>query len=90
MKLPVPKTDIQETLLQLILKRSVTSIELRQLTKSSYPPARIKDVKELGISIIPSTEKYVNRRKQVSHISRYTLATPMKTAKEIYLNLCKA
>lgn len=89
MKLPIPKNQTQDTLLALILNRSLTSIELRQLTKSSYPAARIKNIKDAGISIIHSTEKYEDRRGRVSHISRYLLATPINQAKKIYKSLVK-
>lgn len=77
------KTDTQDTLLALIKNRSLTSIELRRITKSSYPPARINDVEKEGISIITTREKYRNRRGEVSSIARYTLATPMNEAKKI-------
>lgn len=89
MKLPQPLNDVQDTLLALIQNRSLTSIELRQITRSSYPPARINDVESLGISIIPTSEKYINRRGKVSNIARYTLATPLEMAKKIYVNSVK-
>lgn len=88
MKLPQPLNDVQDTLLALIQNRSLTSIELRQITKSSYPPARILDCIKMGISIIPSLEKYVNRRGKVSNIARYTLVDIVE-AKKIYVNSVK-
>lgn len=89
MKLPTPTNDTQDTLLALILNRSLTSIELRRMTKSSYPPARCFDLKKSGISIIATREKYVNRRGEVKSISRYTLANTLTEAKKIYKQLVK-
>ena len=79
-----PKTDTQSTLYYLIKNRSLTSIELRKLTKSSYPPARLKNCKDLGLSIHATYEPYINRRGQKSKIARYTLMTPIKEAVKIY------
>ena len=87
MTLPKNASDNVSTLFHLIKNRSLTSIQLRQLTKSSYPPARIKNLKDLGISIIPSSEKYVSRNGKVSHITRYLLATPIIEAKKIFKQL---
>lgn len=86
MKLPNPKTDTHDTLLALILNRSLTSIDLRRITKSSFPPARCFDLREQGVPIQITSEKYRNRRGQVSTISRYTL-TDINQAKKIYKKL---
>lgn len=85
-----PSTDNQETLYHLIQNRSLTSIELRKLTKSSYPPARIANIKDYGISIHRENEKYVNRRGKKTTIARYTLMTPIRDAKKIYNEIVKA
>lgn len=82
-----PQTQNQEVLYHLIKNRSLTSVELRQLTHSSFPPARIKDLKDNDVSIIHSTEPYTNKYGKRSHISRYTLANPIKEAKKIYNEL---
>lgn len=89
MNLPLPLNDVQDTLLALIQNRSLTSIELRRMTNSSYPPARKKNLEDLGISIITTFEKYINRRGKTSNIARYTLATPLEMAKKIYVNSVK-
>lgn len=82
-----PTTQNQEVLYHLIKNRSLTSIELRRLTNSSYPPARIKCVKDYGISIIHSSEPYKNKHGNSTHISRYTLASTVKDATKIYNQL---
>lgn len=79
-----PKTDTQATLFYLIKNRSLTSIELRNLTKSSYPPARIADCNHLGLSIHATYEPYINRNGHKSKIARYTLMTTIREAKRIY------
>jgi hypothetical protein len=84
MNLPTPKTDTAETLLALIKNRSLTSIELRKITKSSYPPARIKNCIDAGVSIYATRERYVNRRGEVSSIARYHLGSPIREAVKIY------
>lgn len=87
--LPLPENDTQETLLALIVSQSLTSIDLRRITRSSYPPARIRNVRDLGIDIYTSYEPYINRRGEKSSIARYHLATPLVTAKKIYKQLVK-
>lgn len=87
MKLPKNASDNVCTLFYLIQNRSLTSIELRKLTKSSYPPVRIADCKALGLSIHATYEPYVNRNGHKSRIARYTLLSPIKQAKEIYKKL---
>lgn len=87
MKLPAPHSDTQQTLLALILNRSLTSIELRRITKSSYPPARIRNVRDLGVSIYATYEPYINRSGEKSSIARYHLATSIIEAKKIYKQL---
>lgn len=87
--LPRPKSDTQHTMFALIGHGSLTSIELRKITKSSYPPARIKDCKKAGLTIISKSEKYVNRRGEKSHVSRYFLLTKIKEATRIYKQLVK-
>lgn len=82
-----PTTQNQQVLYHLIQKRSLTSIELRQLTNSSYPPARLYQLKDYGISFIPSTEPYTTKQGKRTHIARYTLATTIKEAKKIYNQL---
>ena len=79
-----PKTDNQSTLYHLILNRSLTSIELRKLTKSSYPPARLRNIQDLGISIHTTYEPYTNRRGHKSRVARYTLISTIKEARKIY------
>jgi hypothetical protein len=79
-----PSTDNQATLYYLIQKKSLTSIELGKLTKSSYPPARIRNLKEGGVEIHSEPVPYVNRRGKKSKIAKYTLTTPAKEAKEVY------
>ena len=74
-----PKTQLQKTLFLLIKKSSVTSIELRNFTLSSYPPARINNLNELGLQIGSVPEKY-----KKTHISRYNLLSPVNEAKKIY------
>lgn len=88
MKLPAPTNDTQDTLLALILNRSLTSIELRRMTKSSYPPARVADCKK-HVSIYATYEPYINRRGEKSSIARYHLATSIIEAKKIYKQLVK-
>ncbi len=88
--LPPPTTDNQEVLYGLISERQITSVDLKKrFTKSSYVPARIADLHKLGISIGSRLVRYKNRRKKVSHIAQYTLLSPMKEAKEIYLSMFK-
>jgi hypothetical protein len=82
--LPKPNSDTAETLLALIKNRSLTSIELRKITKSSYPPARIKNCIDAGVSIYATREKYVNRRGEVTSICRYHLGSPIKEPIKIY------
>lgn len=82
-----PQTQNQEVLYHLIKNRSLTSIELRRLTNSSYPPARCADLKEYNISIIHTTEPYTNKYGKKTHITRYSLANPIKEAKKIYNEL---
>lgn len=82
--LPEPKSDTQQTLLALIRNRSLTSIELRRITRSSYPPARIKNCIDAGVSIYATRERYVNRRGEVSSIARYHLGSPIREAVKIY------
>lgn len=77
-------SDNVSTLFWLIKNRSLTSIELRQLTKSSYPPVRIADCKAIGLSIHATYEPYINRKGHKSRVARYTLMTPLKDAKLIY------
>lgn len=84
-----PSTDNQATLYYLIQKKSLTSIELRTLTKSSYPPARVRNLIELGLDILATPVKYVNRRGKASRIAKYTLLTPAPAAKKIYTQLLK-
>lgn len=87
MTLPKNPSDNVSTLFHLIKNRSLTSIELRRLTKSSYPPARLKDIKDLGLSIHATYEPYKNRHGHSSRIARYTLMTPINEAKKIYKKL---
>lgn len=87
MTLPKNPSDNTATLFWLIKNRSLTSIELRQLTSSSYPPVRIADCKKLGLSIHATYEPYVNRNGHSSRIARYTLMTPITEAKKIYKKL---
>ena len=77
-------SDNVQTLYHLIKNRSLTSIELRQLTKSSYPPVRIADCKRMGLSIYATYEPYINRNGHKSRVARYHLATPIKEAVKIY------
>ena len=85
MTLKKDASDNAATLFHLIKNRSLTSIELRKLTKSSYPSARCFELKKkYGISFITTYERYVNRNKRTSRIARFTLATPLKDAKLIY------
>lgn len=87
--LPKPTSDTQHTLLALITWKTLTSVQLRKLTKSSYPAARIFDLSKAGLSIFSKPEKYTNRRGKVTNISRYFLQTPTKEAKKIYKQLVK-
>ena len=91
MQLSAPKTQNAATLYMLINKRSATSIDLRNFTSSSYPPARIQNLKDMGLSIITSLEKHRTKQGRNIAIARYTLATPMKNAKELYekMNVCE-
>jgi hypothetical protein len=83
-----PTTQNQEVLYHLIKNRSLTSIEIRQLTNISYPPARCANLQDYGISLITSRERYVTKKhKKVTSIARYTLATTIKEAKKIYNTL---
>lgn len=89
MKLQRPKTrkhlsHTQETILGLIKKRSLTTNDLKEMTHSSYPPARIRNCRDLGLDIHPTREKYVDSRGKQSWITRYTLISPMKVAKELF------
>jgi len=77
-------SDNSETLRFLIRYKSLTSIQLKELTKSSYPPARIRNLVEMGVNIISKPVPYVNRRGKRSNIAQYTLATPAKEAKKVY------
>lgn len=87
MTLPRNPSDNVSTLFHLIKNRSLTSIELRKLTKSSYPRVRIADCKALGLSIRATYEPYINRNGHSSRIARYTLMTPITEAKKIYKKL---
>lgn len=82
-----PSTQNQEVLYHLIKHRSLTSIELRQLTSSSYPAARLHNLKDYGISINHTTEPYTNKYQKKTHISRYTLLNTIQEAKKIYKQL---
>ena len=91
MKLQRPKTrkhlsHTQETILGLIKKRSLTTNELRNMTNSSFPPARIKNCRDLGLDI-HAKEKSIDNRGKQSWITRYTLISPMKVAKELFKRL---
>ena len=86
----LPGSDNQETLYHLIQKKSLTSIDLRKLTKSSYPPARIADCEDFGIQIHHGREPYVNRRGKKTTVAKYTLLTPVKDAKRIYREMVKS
>jgi len=81
----VPKTQSQcyKTLQLLIVKGSATSIELRNKTSSSYPPARIRNLKKLGVSIHHTTEEYILKDGKKTHISRYMLMNPKAEARKI-------
>lgn len=85
-----PVSDNQSTLYHLIQKKSLTSIELRKLTKSSYPPARIADCEDFGVEILHSREPYVNRRGKKTAIAKYTLVTPVRDAKRIYDQMARS
>lgn len=76
----LPTTQLQSTLWALIKRSSVTSIELRNLTNSSYPAARIMNLKEMGLSIDSRPHKH----SKTCTIARYILMTPKPAAKLIY------
>lgn len=87
--IPIPESQLSSTLYWLIQKRSITSIELRELTNSSYPPARIHELKRYyGVSIHAKVEYYENKEKGVKHnVCRYYLLNPLKEAVKIYKSL---
>jgi hypothetical protein len=78
-----PTTQVQATLWFLIRNTSVTSIELRNLTNSSYPAARIQNLKDIGLRIDSRPHKHSKH----CTIARYMLLTPKKEAISIYQKL---
>jgi len=82
MRKPLSQSEL--TLHFLIKKRSVTSIELREWTNSSYPPARIADIQRLGVRIIHDREKY-NKKS----IARYTLLSTIDKARGVLAKMLK-
>lgn len=87
MTLPKNPSDNVCTLFHLIKNRSLTSVELRRLTKSSYPPARLKNIRDMGLSIHATYEPYINRNGHKSKIARYTLMSTIAEAKKIFKKL---
>lgn len=73
-----PLSQNQLTLHFLIKKRSVTSIELRKWTNSSYPPARIGYIEKMGVRINHTFEVYKKKS-----IARYTLLSTIDKAREV-------
>lgn len=84
MKLTMPSNQNAETLLALIQWKSLSSVQLRRLTTSSYPPARINDLKRRGVRIRNTYTQYKKARGRVVLIARYILTMPKIKAAAIY------
>lgn len=84
MKLSLPSNQNAETLLALMRFKCLSSMQLREHTNSTYPPARINDLKRYGVKIINRHVSYRKARGKVVAIAQYILDMPKIKAAAIY------
>lgn len=84
MTLLKPKSQLHKTMLLLITKRQVTSVEIARAVRCAYSARLIQRSEAQGFNIIHTMVPYTTRDKAKTRIACYTLGTTIKKATEIY------